>query len=294
MQSVPRHILELVGRANAHLVPLSPRGHVWQLLTDDCTAVLRCGIQTLEHVVWLHEFLDRLAANGFPAPTPLPILNGASIAAFEGQVWETLSFLPGRPMRLDDDVPLESAGALLARFHQASLALSISVQRPEALPMEVCRPRSHPAIAKEFQRELAEIGHHSANRCVVHGDGTVANTLVDERAKSASALIDFTLAHLGPPESDISFALWVNGRTERSALTLDADRIRTFVGGYHRIRPLSDWAVPAIPLYLVGRGLQMQVRLERAGSWDQIQVSRLEWLHAQRRWLEQVVVSALH
>ena len=160
--------------------------------------------------------------------------------------------------------------------------------------MEACRPRSHPQIAEEFQRELADLGHHSAIGCVVHGDCTVANTLVDERAKSASALIDFTLAHLGPPESDISFALWVNGRTERSDLTLDADRIRMFIAGYHRIRPLSDSAVRAIPLYLVGRGLQMQVRLEQAGSWDQIQVKRLEWLDEHRSWLEQVVASAVH
>jgi Ser/Thr protein kinase RdoA (MazF antagonist) len=295
MQSVPRHILELIGSANARFVPLSPRGHVWQLLTEDCTAILRSGIQTLEHVEWLHEFLDRLAASGFPCPEPMPILNSASIAAFDGQVWETLSFLPGRSMRLDDDVPLESAGALLARFHldSTALAASFSVQRPQALPMEACRPRSHPRIAEEFQRELSDLGHHSATRCVVHGDCTVANTLVDEQAKAPVALIDFTRAHLGPPESDISFALWVNGRIERTDLTLDADRIRMFVGGYHRIRPLSAWVQRAIPLYLVGRGLQMQVRLEQAGVWDQIQVDRLEWLDAHRRWLEQVVASAL-
>jgi aminoglycoside phosphotransferase (APT) family kinase protein len=107
-------------------------------------------------------------------------------------------------------VPLESAGALLARFHEASLVVSVPVQRPEALPMEACRPQSHPEIAEEFQRALADLGHHSATRCVVHGDCTVTNILVDEHAKSAAALIDFTLAHLGPPESDISFALWVN------------------------------------------------------------------------------------
>jgi hypothetical protein len=46
------------------------------------------------------------------------------------------------------------------------------------------------------------------------------------------------------------FALWVNSRIERSDLTLYADRIRMFVAGYHRVRPLSDWAVRAIPLYL--------------------------------------------
>jgi Ser/Thr protein kinase RdoA (MazF antagonist) len=294
MQSVPRHILELIGQPNARLLPISPRGHVWQLVTGDCTAVLRSSADRLDSVTWLHSFLDRLAATGFPSPKPLPILNGASIAAFEGQTWETVSFLPGRSMRLDDDVPLQSAGALLARFHQGSLAVSFSVQRPEALPMEACRPRSQVHIAEEVQRELADVGHHTVTRCVVHGDCTVANTLVDEEANAPVALIDFTRAHLGPPESDISFALWVNGRIERSDEMLDADRIRLFIAGYHRVRPLSSWAVRAIPIYLVGRGLQMQMRLERAGAWDQIQVNRLEWLHAQRSWLEQVVASALH
>src|SRR5262249_33881531 len=52
---------------------------------------------------------------------------------------------------------------------------------------------------------------------------------------------------------------------ERIAGTFQRDRIRAFVAGYHRVRPLTDWAARAIPLYLVGRGLQMFVRMERFG-----------------------------
>src|SRR5262245_30733640 len=56
---------------------------------------------------------------------------------------------------------------------------------------------------------LHEIGHRSANTCVLHGDCTVvANLLVDERVQEVVAMIDFALARVGPPESDISFALW--------------------------------------------------------------------------------------
>jgi Ser/Thr protein kinase RdoA (MazF antagonist) len=121
----------------------------------------------------------------------------------------------------------------------------------------------------------------------------VSNLLVDENAPRVVGMIDFALAHLGPPESDISFALWVNGRTEQPAIGLDADRVRAFVAGYHRVRPLTDWAVHAIPLYLVGRGLQMRLRQERAGVRDEIQISRLHWLDQHRRWLEDVVASAL-
>ena len=49
----------------------------------------------------------------------------------------------------------------------------------------------------------------------------------------------------------------------------------------------------AIPLYLVGRGLQMFVRMERFGVRDEIQPARVQWLHEHRAWLEEVVASAI-
>ena len=61
------------------------------------------------------------------------------------------------------------------------------------------------------------------------------------------AMIDFTLALLGPPETDISFALWVTGRSEQPAVSLDYARVRAFVAGYHAVRPLPAPAIKAIP-----------------------------------------------
>ncbi len=147
-------------------------------------------------------------------------------------------------------VGLESAGALLAQSHDLSLLISPPEQRPEALPMDACRPRSAKTIAERFQRDLADARYNAGRRCVLHGDCTLSNMLVDEQRERVSALIDFTLAHLGPPEADISFALWVTGRTERLAVRLDATRMRAFVAGYHRVRPLGARAAEAIPLYL--------------------------------------------
>jgi aminoglycoside phosphotransferase (APT) family kinase protein len=49
--------------------------------------------------------------------------------------------------------------------------------------------------------------------------------LVDGPTPEVTRLIDFVRAHVGPPESDVSFALWVAGRTEQPAITLDADRV---------------------------------------------------------------------
>jgi Ser/Thr protein kinase RdoA (MazF antagonist) len=290
---IPRAVLELIDLPRARVEPLDARGHPWLVSGDGVEAVLRRSSTSYAHVSWLHRFLERLATTNFPAPRPLPLLNGASLAVIDGEIWETVSFLPGRAPRFDIHVPLTSAGALLARFHQASLAVSPTDQRPDALPMEACHPLAEPSIVESFHRDLIELDHRAAACCVLHGDCTLANLLVDEHGQAAAGMIDFALAHLGPPESDISFALWVNGRAEQPNVALDVQRVRAFVTGYHRARPLRTWAVRAIPLYLVGRGLQMRVRMERAGVHDELQLNRVRWLHANRALLEDVVASAI-
>jgi Ser/Thr protein kinase RdoA (MazF antagonist) len=133
----PRAVVDLLGRERVRLEPLDPRGQPWLLQADDWRAVLRRfppqrypPEANVEHVSWLHRFLDRLAPTGFPAPIPLPVLNGASLAVADGAIWEVLSFVPGRAIGWDPAAPVESAGALLARFHQLSLALPPTDQRP--------------------------------------------------------------------------------------------------------------------------------------------------------------------
>jgi Ser/Thr protein kinase RdoA (MazF antagonist) len=115
---------------------------------------------------------------------------------------------------------------------------------------------------------------------MVHADGTVSNMPVDGNPPVAIAMIDFTLGMSGPPESDISFALWVTGRSEQPAVSLDWTHVQAFVRGYHAVRPLAASAVTTTPLYLVGRGLRMLVRGERLGGSDQKVQERVQWLNA--------------
>jgi Ser/Thr protein kinase RdoA (MazF antagonist) len=284
-------VLGLIGAPVVRLELLDARGHPWLVDTAAGQAVLRRTKVSLASVAWLHAFLDRLGETDFPAPRPLRWLDGSSFAETDGAVWETLSFVPGRQLGLDSDVPLERAGALLARFHLASLTVSPVDQRPGADPMETCRPRAEPCIVERFHDGLRDLDHSSAMCCVVHGDCTVSNLLTD--GHDVVGMVDFALAHLGPPESDISCALWVNGRVERLDVPLDATRIHAFVAGYHGVRPLSDWAVRAIPLYLVGRGLQMYMRIERGGASDELQLQRIRWLDVRQEWLTQIIARAL-
>ena len=140
--SIPPAVLELLGQRHIHVEPLDSRGEPWLLQTEDWRAVLRRfhprrypPEANFAHVAWLHRFLDRLATTGFPAPRPLRVLNDDSTAIVDGAIWEVLSYVPGRALMWDPAVPVESAGSLLARFHQASLAISPADQRPGALPL---------------------------------------------------------------------------------------------------------------------------------------------------------------
>jgi Ser/Thr protein kinase RdoA (MazF antagonist) len=119
------------------------------------------------------------------------------------------------------------------------------------------------SIADRFHRDPEDTGYRSAFRCVQYAEATGAKILDDGDPPAVVAMIEFTLALLGPPETDISFALWVTGRSEQPTVSLDDARVRAFVAGYHAVRPLPARAIKAIPLYLACRGLRMLVRGER-------------------------------
>jgi len=179
--SPPPAVLELLCQRHIRVEPLDSRGEPWLLRAAGSVAVLRRyppqrypPEANVAHVAWLHRFLDRLATTYFPAPRPLRVLNGASMAVVDGAIWEVLSYVPGRALMWDPAVPVESAGSLLARFHQASLAISPPDQRPGALPLDDCHPASATSIADHFHRQLEETGHRAAARCVLHADATGA------------------------------------------------------------------------------------------------------------------------
>jgi Ser/Thr protein kinase RdoA (MazF antagonist) len=155
--SLPGAVLELLGRRRNQVEPLDSRGEPWLLQTEDWRAVLRRfpprrypPEANFAHVAWLHRFLDRLATTGFPAPRPLRALNDASMAVVDGAIWEVLSYVPGRALIWDPAVPVESAGALLARFRQASLAIP-----PRSAAWSAAARRLPPGFGEVDRRSLS-------------------------------------------------------------------------------------------------------------------------------------------
>jgi Ser/Thr protein kinase RdoA (MazF antagonist) len=228
----------------------------------------------MESVEWLHSFLRDLAASGFVAPVPRTDLGGRSAAVVDGAIWELLTYVPGVPIGRSD-ADLIAAGALLARFHLASLRCPPRRQRPGALPVIECRP-IHPeagSIRARFDRALTSTGHHLAPHGVVHGDATDANVVCD--AGGACHLIDYAVAQIDAVLFDVGSALWRNARPDVHHSDYDPERVELFVSGYASVRPLTATDARVIVMYMLGRGLQLQRRLELRGGRDDSVMERL-------------------
>ena len=154
-------------------------------------------------IVWLHAFLSDLERVGFVAPAPVRDLDGDSIAVVDGVIWELLTFVPGGAMDWSDP-DTRAAGALLARFHDASRRTPARAQRPGALPIIDCRPGHSDArrVRALVERELALVGYDGALRAVVHGDATQANVVIDD---GTYRLVDYALAYIEPTLFDIGY-----------------------------------------------------------------------------------------
>jgi Ser/Thr protein kinase RdoA (MazF antagonist) len=127
---------------------------------------------------------------------------------------------------------------------------------------------------------------------VIHGDATAHNVLARGTRLRPSALIDFNAAHLEDPIADLAYSLWRSGRPSQDATALDARRVRSFVSGYHRVRPLPADAPDMLVVYLWGRGVQRHVRAALRGK-QLGDLRRVDWIRANRDKLKEAVHAAL-
>jgi len=241
---------------------------------------------------WLHAYLRDLSAVGFVAPAPLNDLDGESYRVIGGSLWELLTFIPGRPMEWPDERGLWDAGRLLAQYHDACVLAGPRAQRPGALPMTESFPSDPDArrVQAQLRHELAEIGHESALRGVIHGDATNINVVIDE---STLHLVDFAIAYEEALAADVACALWRNGRVTADAVVYEPTRLARFVQGYASVRRVGRLAGRTTVVYLKARGLQLQRRMELRGRRDETVMQRLLWIAARQDELSEAIDRAL-
>lgn len=245
---------------------------------------------------WIHKHLSTLNALGAPVPEPLPVFDGKSVVATEGAVWEALSWLAGEAIAWSDAPTMKQVGAFLAHFHCVAEELETEDQRPGALPLGRVTETITSApwteltddrfasdrvirLAEDFAKDLNLREIDTRPRVIVHGDPTTMNVLADGRPIRPAGLIDFGSSYLeGDVAADIGFGLYISGRPSREANTIDPARVAALVSGYVGVRPLNRHTLRAIPVFILGRGLQIVAKRARAGMARLDSLERLEWI----------------
>jgi Ser/Thr protein kinase RdoA (MazF antagonist) len=294
--------------AGIRLTPMGIRPREGTIYTADWSgiqAILRslprsAGMSAAGHaesVEWLHAHLTRLNSLGFPAPLPLPAFDGKSWMSHAATLWELVSFLPGKAVGWSAEPTMERIGEFLGRYHVVAGQIDVTTQRPGALPLsEVPRvlletdfgrlriQRDHAGQIRRLAEQLArDLSHNDAltcNRLVIHGDFTNDNVLASGVPPRPTGVIDFALAHLETPLADVGYALWRSGRPDEYAGRLDLARARRYMRGYASTVPVSAAQAHAIPIYLMGRGLQMIAKRVRTDRPEIGMLKEVQWLSA--------------
>jgi Ser/Thr protein kinase RdoA (MazF antagonist) len=279
-------------------------GRAWLADWRDSRGILRCqpaGDDAAERArlaaeaAWLHGFLRDLTGRGFPAPRPLPAFAGRSWTIARGQLWELVSWIPGREVGWQDEPPLAQIGALLARYHSTSAAIEVAAQRPcgvislRAVPGVLLSARLDASslglseaaavrrLAAQLEADLDSARHMASQRLVIHGDFTCHNVVAAGTPARPVGVIDFQRAHVEVPLADIGYGLWRSGRPRQDADVLDLARVREFLRGYATVTPLTAEAAGFLPVYLYGRGLQMIARRILAHQPASGILPQIEW-----------------
>ena len=267
------------------------------------------GASLAEDTAWVHAFLGRLDSQDFAAPHPLPAFGGQSWTTTASGTWELVSYLPGEVIGPASQPPMEAAGALLARYHQAAFSVHPAGQRPVALPLaqvpavlacagertggergQILATRQ---LADELAADLGHIGHSTAPKTVIHGDFTNHNVIADGQPPRPCGIIDFALAHLESPLADIGYGLWRSGRPHDQATWLDRQRIQRFVRGYTSVRPLSSDDSAAIEVFLRGRGLQLIAKRLQTSPPPPHTLTQVNWLTAHKHQVTDALAAML-
>ena len=297
-------------------------GLAWLVRWRGSRGVLRCrpvaGLAPgpIDDVRWLHEFLARLGAFGFPAPRPLPAFAGQSWLLADSWLWELVSYLGGREVGWANAPPIEEIGGLLARYHAAAGSISavgpISAagRRPGVIPLadvpevllsaELAAACPDPAqagvirgLAERLASDLETSPAPRGAAIVIHGDFTNHNVIADGMPPRPVGVIDFERAHVEHPVADLGYGLWPSGRPYQEAAWLDLTRLRRLVAGYAAAAALAADDAGMLPLFLYGRGLQMIAKRVRAGRVGAGMLDQVRWTIAHAAAIADAAVGAL-
>lgn len=229
-----------------------------------------------EDLPFFMQLMQHVAARGVACPQPLMRRDGALYGPLAGKPATLISFLPGQSRTVFSGPQLASAGALMARLHEAmadfpatranSMGLGTWAAMAEALrgTLDAIEPGLEARVLQalaELQREwpaLVALPHG-----IIHADLFPDNIFFEGDA--ACGVIDFYFACRDALAYDLAIALhaWCF-TTEGAWQAADAAAL---LAGYETVRPLTQAERDALPLLM--RGAALRFLLTRAQDWLQ-------------------------
>lgn len=190
-------------------------------------------------VVFIAEWMRRLAAIGLPVAAPLADPFGCAVHQLAGKPVLLVPFARGRHPTAPTTVQCAAVGRWLGAAH--TLALASELHQPSsrdlawvATTAEAVLPALKPAERADLRRELRWLRENAPlvaelPRAMIHGDLFRDNALFDDG--ELTAVIDFFMAGEGPLLLDLAIAAndWCCCDEETS---LEADRHIALLRGY--------------------------------------------------------------
>lgn len=197
---------------------------------------------------------DHLALRGFPAPRPVEDRAGGWLSRVNGRPAAIIEWKTGAWLKAPSQADQASAGAVLARLHQA--AGGYRGRRTNPVGPDAWRRLADRCAAGAsgvdrqlldmVEAALARLGDPFADELplgAIHADYFPDNVLFD--GGSVSGVIDFYFGCTGAWAYDLAIALsaWgFDGEGRAMPAAIDA-----FQRGYEAVRPLSDAERAALP-----------------------------------------------
>jgi len=226
--------------------------------------------------IYRHQLIDCLLTHGLPVPALLHNRAGRSYTMINGRVTEVQEYIVGEDFDAQRPAQVASAGALLARYHQAVIGFAApsSTASPRYTPLVIRRLTEillerdimgelHEMLAwYDFQaaacsQQLPDQAYESLPQLVIHGDMHADNLRFDHDA--AAGLLDFDQATWDARIVDLADALVAFATApQRDAAwqwgvfagPLDIQLARFVLAGYQSIVPLTASERHALPVLI--------------------------------------------
>jgi Ser/Thr protein kinase RdoA (MazF antagonist) len=237
-----------------------------------------------------HQMLTKLHSTGLPVPYPQTAKNGRTWVECDGNVYELLSWIEGKPFTQGDVKAIAGLAKFMAQFHLAS-SDDISAGKEEM------KREDHPELLMPYVRKLDSLCRKGCERdkikrireqvfilndrlehelyyklptAVIHGDVHPGNVMFD--GSRVSSVYDFDYMSVQARVRDICDCMaFFTSTRERDfdvndiysltqAFTFDYNLSVVFLNEYSKVIPLAEIEFAALPLILRSLWLNMRLR----------------------------------